>query len=113
MALRSAVFAILRRHEVSEQCFAEVASITHHSLTTTAETEHLRDFVRYVEETCDDEHYVHKARQALAQKGGESAAQPVPFVPCQSGCKWPNGSGPTLHSKHCNGSLPGKAVTHD
>jgi hypothetical protein len=32
MALRSAVFEILRRHDVSDQCFAEVASVTHAAL---------------------------------------------------------------------------------
>lgn len=32
MELRSAVFNVLRRHEVSEQCFAEVAMVTHAAL---------------------------------------------------------------------------------
>ena len=34
MALRSEVFAALRRHNVSEQCFAEIAAITHAGLTS-------------------------------------------------------------------------------
>lgn len=36
MALRSKVFGALRHHNVSDDCFAEVAAITHAALTRTA-----------------------------------------------------------------------------
>lgn len=59
MALRSAVFAALRRHDVSEDCFAEVAAITHAALTTAlaaqeAENAELRAKVEKLREALQD-----------------------------------------------------------